>query len=127
MWQYYRVAYEQNVVNYPAGHLFNNSFGKSKPYSEAYRTTTVSGGPFFTYRHNDHWGMNSLVALDWDQQGKQAGTSSYNNNLPHRARVGVSYFPSKIKQIANVGVFTQALLKYTTNTHAVGAEFARKF
>ena len=71
--------------------------------------------------------MNSLLALDWDQLGNQAGTNSYNNNLPHRGRVGVTYFPSKLKQISSVGLFTQALVKYTTNTHAVGAEFALKF
>jgi hypothetical protein len=123
MWQYYRVAFDKNVDNYPANHLFSGS----TPYSVAKRTTIVSGGPYVTYRHNDNWGMNSSLALDWDQLGDQAGTSSYNNNLPHRARVGVTYFPSKLKQISSVGLFTQGLVKYTTNTHAVGAEFALKF
>jgi hypothetical protein len=123
MWQYYRVTYDKNVETYPADHLFQGS----TPYTVARRTTIVSGGPYVTYRHNDKWGMNSLLALDWDQQGKQAGTGSYNNNLPHRARVGVTYFPSKLKQISSVGLFTQGLVKYTASSHAVGAEFALKF
>lgn len=128
MWQYYRVAYNKNVENYPAHHLYTNLDGTgSTPYSIAKRTTIVSGGPYVTYRHNDNWGMNSLLALDWDQQGDQAGTSSFNNNLPHRARVGVTYFPSKLKQISSVGLFTQGLIKYTASSHAVGAEFALKF
>lgn len=116
MWQYYRMFYKQNVVPAQNGFL-----------SFARQTTIVSGGPYLTYRHNDNWGVNSSVTLDWDQRGNQTGTASFNNNLPDRARVGVSYFPSKLKQIANVGLFTQGLLKYTADTHAVGGEFALKF
>ena len=116
MWQYYRMYYKQNVVPAQNGYL-----------SFARQTTILSGGPYVTYRHNDHWGLNSSMTFDWDQRGDQTGTSSLNNNLPDRARVGFSYFPSKLKQIASVGIFTQGLIKYTSDTHAVGGEVALKF
>ena len=87
----------------------------------------MSGGPYLAYRFNDNWGMNSSVTFDWDQRGNQTGTQSFNNNLPDRARLGLSYFPTRLKQLANVGVFTQGLLKYTTDTQAVGGEFALRF
>ena len=116
MWQYYRMYYKQNVVPAQNGFL-----------SFARQTTIVSGGPYLAYRHNDNWGINSAVTFDWDQRGNQTGTASFNNNLPDRARLGVSYFPTKFKQIANVGLFTQGLLKYTADTQAVGGEFALKF
>jgi hypothetical protein len=122
-WQYYRMVYKDNVQNIPANAYFQGSV----PEKIARQTTIVSGGPYMTYRHNDNWGMNSSMIFDWDQRGNQTGTGSFNNNLPDRARLGVSYFPSKLKQIANVGLFTQALVKYTSGTHAVGAEFALKF
>jgi len=67
------------------------------------------------------------MIFDWDQRGDQTGTGSFNNNLPDRARLGVSYFPTRFKQIANVGIFTQSLIKYTADTHTMGAEFALKF
>ena len=122
-WQYYRMFYKQNVQSFPA----NSSFPGSSPYTTALQTTIVSGGPYMTYRHNDNWGMNSSMIFDWDQKGKQTGTASFNNNLPDRVRLGVSYFPSKIKQIASIGIFTQALVKYTTGTQAIGGEFSLKF
>lgn len=122
-WQYYRMVYKNNIQNVAANAYFQGSV----PEKIARQTTIVSGGPYMTYRHNDNWGMNSSMIFDWDQRGKQTGTASFNNNLPDRARLGVSYFPTKFKQIANVGIFTQALVKYTAETHAVGAEFALKF
>lgn len=116
LWQYYRAFYDENVVPPQNGYA-----------SWARQTTIVNAGPYAAYRFNDNWGLNSSVTFDWDQRGKQTGTGSFNNNLPDRARVGVSYFPTTIKQISNVGVFTQGLLKYTTDTHVVGAELALSF
>lgn len=116
MWQYYRMYYKQNVVPPQNGYL-----------SLARQTTIVSGGPYVGYRINDNWGLNSSITFDWDQRGNQTGTSSFNNNLPDRARFGVSYFPTNFKQIANVGIFTQGLMKYTTDTQSIGGEFALKF
>lgn len=116
MWQYYRMVYEENIVPPQNGFL-----------SFARQTVIFNGGPYATYRFNDKWGMNSTVVFDWDQRGKQTGTGSFNNNLPDRARVGVSYFPQKVKQIANVGVFTQTLLDYSQDTHVLGAELAMRF
>jgi hypothetical protein len=123
MWQYYRAFYNENVVTRPANYYFPGSL----PERNARQTTIVSGGPYLAYRFNDRWGMNSSVTFDWDQRGDQTGTQSYNNNLPNRARLGVTYYPTRIKQIANVGIFTQGLLNYTTDTQAVGGEFALKF
>jgi hypothetical protein len=122
-WQYYRMVYNENVKSYPKNHLFPGSL----PYSEARQTTIVSGGPYLNYRFNDKWGMTSSLIFDWDQRGKQTNTQSYNNNLPDRARLGFSYYPTKFKQISNVGLFTQSLLKYTRDTQVVGAELAAKF
>jgi hypothetical protein len=122
-WQYYRMVYKDNVQSRPANYYFQGSV----PEQIARQTTIVSGGPYMTYRHNDNWGVNSSMIFDWDQRGNQTGTASFNNNLPDRARVGVSYFPTRIKQIANIGIFTQALVKYTSATQAIGAEFALKF
>jgi hypothetical protein len=122
-WQYYRMAYKENIQTRAADYYFPGSV----PEKNARQTTIVSGGPYMTYRHNDNWGMNSSMIFDWDQRGNQTGTASFNNNLPDRARVGVSYFPSKFKQISNVGIFTQALVKYTTATQAIGGEFSLKF
>ena len=116
MWQYYRMVYEQNVVPPQNGYL-----------SLARQTTIFSGGPYLGYRVNDRWGLNSSLTFDWDQRGNQTGTSSFNNNLPDRARIGVSYYPLKMKQIANVGVFTQTLIKYSADTQAIGGEVALKF
>jgi len=115
LWQYYRAYYEENVVPAQNGYA-----------SYARQTTIVTGGPYLAYRFNESWGMNSSVSFDWDQRGKQTGTGSFNNNLPDRARLGVSYYPN-IKYVSNVGLFTQALLKYTSDTHVVGAELALAF
>lgn len=124
LWQYYRAYYNQNVV--PPSTVVNQ-FGTFTLASYARQTTIVNVGPYLGYRFNDRWAMNSSITFDWDQRGNQTGTGSFNNNLPDRARVGVSYYPQKIKQIANVGLFTQGLLKYTTDSQAVGAELAARF
>jgi len=116
MWQYYRMVYGQNIVPPRNGYA-----------SLARQTVIVSGGPYIGYRVNDRWGVNSSLTFDWDQRGNQTASGSFNNNLPDRARLGVSYYPSKIKQIANVGLFTQTLIKYSPDTQAFGGEFALKF
>jgi hypothetical protein len=114
-WQYYRMYYQQNVL--PA---------RNGMAPLPLQTTIFSGGPYLNYRFNDKWMMGSSIILDWDQRGGQADTQSFNNNLPDRARMGLSYFPA-IKYLSSVGVFTQTLLKYTVDTHAVGGEFAVRF
>ena len=114
MWQYYRMVFNKNV----------EQIGQS---NTIHQTVIFSGGPYLAYRHNDNWGMNSSMTFDWDQRGNQTGTTRFNNNLPDRARLGVSYFPTKYKQIANVGIFTQTLIKYNANTQALGGEFSLKF
>jgi hypothetical protein len=116
MWQYYRMFYNQNVVPPRNGYL-----------SLARQTTIVTAGPYLGYRLNDKWGMNSSLTFDWDQRGNQTGSRSFNNNLPDRARIGISYYPTKIKNLASVGVFTQTLIKYSADTQAIGGEFALKF
>lgn len=115
-WQYYRAFYNEEVVPPRNGNL-----------SFARQTVIFNGGPYLGYRFNDKWGMNSSVIFDWDQRGLQTSTGSFNNNLPDRARLGVAYYPQKIKQIANVGLFTQGLLNYSRESHIVGAELAARF
>ncbi len=91
------------------------------------QTVIISGGPYLNYRFNDLLQVSSLLTFDWDQKGGQTDTTKFNNNLPHRGRLGVSYFPQKIKYFSSVGIFTQALLKYRPETTALGAEFSLKF
>ena len=91
------------------------------------QTVIVSAGPYVNYRFSDKWQFNSLVTLDWDQKGVQSGSREFNNNLPHRARAGMNYFPQKIKFLTSVGVFAQGLLKYRPDTTAIGADFGLRF
>lgn len=123
-WQYYRAYYKQNVVP-PT--TVQGQFGPYTLPSYARQTTIINMGPYVAYRFNDRWGASSSMTFDWDQRGNQTGGGSFNNNLPDRARVGVSYYPTKIKQIQNIGVFTQGLIKYTTASQAIGAEMAASF
>jgi len=115
--QYYRAFYtaKQNVI--PP----RNGFGP-----QSLQTTIVSGGPYANYRFSDNWSVNSVITLDWDQRGVQADTREWNNNLPHRGRLSLNYYPS-MKYLSNVGVFAQALLKYRPDTTAMGADFAVRF
>ena len=91
------------------------------------QTLIVSGGPYLNYRFNDSWMLGSSVIMDWDQKGIQTGSREFGANLPHRARVTASYFPRSIKYLTSVGVFSQALLKYRSDTTVMGAEFGVKF
>lgn len=91
------------------------------------QTVIVSGGPYVNYRFNDNWQVGSLVTLDWDQRGVKTDSREFNNNLPHRGRASLTYFPTSLKYLSNVGVFTQALLKFRPETTAFGAEMAVRF
>ncbi len=118
--QVYRIYYKNNVLPPP----FAPELG-GKPTS--LQTTVVSGGPYVNYRFNDKWMMGSVITLDWDQRGEQTSTMQFNNNLPHRGRVNVTYFPQQIKFLQSVGLFTQALLRYSNKTTAFGADLSVRF
>lgn len=123
--QYYRAYYDHksNVKPpppCPEGYICS---GTGTPM----QTVIISGGPFANYRFSDNWQLGSVITLDWDQRGPQTDSREFNNNLPHRGRLGLSYFPSKLKYLTNIGVFTQALLKFRPETTAMGAEIAVKF
>jgi hypothetical protein len=123
-WQYYRAFYQDNVVG---AKTVNGEFGPYTLASYARQTTIFNIGPYLAYRFSDAWGATSSMTFDWDQRGNQTGTGSWNNNIPDRARVGISYYPTKIKQIQNIGLFTQGLIKYTTASQALGMELAASF
>ncbi len=91
------------------------------------QSVIISGGPYANYRVNDNWMIGSLITLDWDQKGVQTDSREYNNNLPHRGRLSVNYYPNNIKFISNVGVFAQALLKFRPETTAMGADLLVRF
>jgi hypothetical protein len=116
MWQYYRAYYEQNISPSP----IPRTVGFSR------QTVIFSGGPYASYRMNDRWLLGSVVTFDWDQRGLQTETSEWNNNLPDRARLNLTYFP-KMKHFSSVGLFTQALLKYSPQSHALGGELSLRF
>ncbi len=88
------------------------------------QTVIISGGPYLNYRFSDKWQIGSLLTFDWDQKGPKTDTTKYNNNLPHRGRIGISYFPNLIRPVTSIGLFTQALLKFRRETTAIGFEFA---
>lgn len=117
--QVYRMVYEnsQRVAVFANGE-------RSQPTQ--LQTMIVSVSPYLNYRFNDRYQLGSTVVMDWDQRGFQEGSSEFNNNLPHRARVTATYFPT-MKYFSSVGVFTQALVKYRPDTTAVGAELALNF
>lgn len=114
--QYYRAFYEKNVLPPPWPGAFAVNL----------QTAIISGGPYVNYRINDKWMLGSIITFDWDQRGKQTDKLEFNNNLPHRGRISVNYFPG-IKYLTNVGVFAQALLKFRPETTAIGADFALRF
>jgi hypothetical protein len=117
MGQIYRMYYKNNVTPPP--------FQGGTPTSM--QTMIISGGPYANYRFNDRWMLGSVLTFDWDQRGVQSGSREFNNNLPHRGRVNLTYFPQQIKYLQSVGLFTQALLKFRPDTTAIGADFAVKF
>jgi hypothetical protein len=119
--QYYRAFYtaSQNTV---APSVSNGMINGPRPL----QTTIVSGGPYANFRFAEQWSLNSIITLDWDQRGVQADSREWNNNLPHRGRLSLNYYPP-IKYLTNVGVFAQALLKYRPDTTAMGADFSVRF
>jgi hypothetical protein len=117
--QVYRLVYE----NSQRTAAFANGT-RSAPTQLQTMIVTVS--PYLNYRFSDRYQLGSTLVMDWDQRGYQEGSSEFNNNLPHRARVTATYFPP-IKYLSSVGVFTQALVKYRPDTTAVGAEMAVNF
>src|SRR5690606_30284442 len=118
--QIYRMYYKNNVV-------VPTSIPNFVPTPIQLQTMIVSGGPYVNYRINDLWMVGSVITMDWDQRGLQSGSRDFNNNLPHRGRVNLTYFPRQIKYLQSVGLFTQALLKYRHETTAFGADFSVKF
>lgn len=118
--QIYRIYYKNNVKAPPFSPALG---GRPTPL----QTMIVSGGPYVNYRFNDRWMLGSVITMDWDQRGVQSGSRDFNNNLPHRGRVNLTYFPQQIKYLQSVGLFTQALLKYRNDTTAFGADFSVRF
>lgn len=119
MGQIYRIYYENNSPTPRCAPGF-----VCQPI--ALQTMIISGGPYVNYRFNDRWMVGSVVTLDYDQRGVQSGSREFNNNLPHRGRLNLTYFP-QIKYIQSVGLFSQALLKFRPETTAFGADFSVKF
>ncbi|WPU63625.1 hypothetical protein [Peredibacter starrii] len=117
MSQIYRIYYNNNVKAAP--------FVGGRP--TALQTMIVSGGPYANYRFNDKWQVGSVITMDWDQRGAQTGSRDFNNNLSHRGRLSLTYFPQQIKYLQSVGLFSQALLKFRPETTAFGADFAVRF
>lgn len=115
--QIYRMYYKNNVK----APLFQGGT------PAAMQTMIVSTGPYVNYRFNDRWMLGSVLTFDWDQRGVQSGSREFNNNLPHRGRVNLTYFPQSIKYLQSVGLFTQTLLKLRSDATAIGADFAVRF
>lgn len=118
--QVYRLYYDTNVKPPPFSPALG---GKPTPL----QTLIVSGGPYVNYRFSDNWMLGSALTFDWDQRGLQSGSRDFNNNLSDRGRVNFTYFPTSIKYLQSVGLFTQALLKFRPETTALGADFSLRF
>jgi hypothetical protein len=118
--QIYRIYYKNNIKAPP----FPESLG-GRP--TPLQTMIVSGGPYANYRFNDFWMIGSLITFDWDQRGNQTSTTKFNNNLSNRARLNLTYFPQQIKFLQSVGLFSQALLNFSPETTAFGADMSLRF
>lgn len=118
-YQAYRMYYNTNVQPPPFSPALG---GKPTPL----QTLILSGGPYVNYRFNDRWQLGSVVTLDWDQRGVQSSSREFNNNLPHRGRMSLTYFP-QMRFFQSVGIFTQGLLKFRPSTTAMGADFSLRF
>lgn len=90
------------------------------------QTQIITISPYVNYRISDKWNFGNMAILDWDQRGVQANSREFNNNLPHRIRSTISYYPQRFF-ITNVGVFAQAMMKFRPSTTAIGAEVALRF
>ncbi len=117
--QLYRIFYE----NSQRTAVLPNGF---RAMPTQLQTMILSVSPYANYRFNDRYQLGSTVVMDWDQRGFQESSREFNNNLPHRARLTGTYFPS-LKYLTSVGLFTQALVKFRPDTTALGAEVAVNF
>lgn len=117
--QIYRMFYEDNQKPIPGCDPLD-----CVPTQLQTQIITVS--PYVNYRFSDKWNWGNMLILDWDQRGVQANSREFNNNLPHRLRSTITYYPGRFK-ITNVGVFAQALTKFRPSTTMVGAEIAFRF
>jgi hypothetical protein len=90
------------------------------------QTQIITLSPYVNYRISDKWNWGNMAIFDWDQRGVQTLSREFNNNLPHRLRTTLSYYPGKWN-ITNVGLFAQPLMKFRPSTTAVGAEVALRF
>ena len=117
--QIYRMFYENNQKPIPGCNPLDC-------IPTQLQTQIITVSPYLNYRINDKWNWGNMLILDWDQRGVQANSREFNNNLPHRIRTTMSYYPNFMK-ITNIGVFAQALAKYRPSTTAVGAEIALRF
>ncbi len=52
---------------------------------------TASITPFMNYSLNDQWTLSSTLSFDWDQDGDQAETLEFGNNMNDAWTVGASY------------------------------------
>jgi hypothetical protein len=120
MGQVYRLYYKNNTKAPPFSPELG---GRPTPL----QTMIVSGGPYVNYRFSDLWMASSTVTFDWDQRGQQTGSTQFNNNLSNRGRMTITYFPQKINYLQSIGIFSQALLKFSPETTAFGADFAVRF
>jgi hypothetical protein len=113
--QVIRYEYESNVKPAPCTGCF----------SIPLQTLIASTGPYVNYRISDKWMVYNIVTFDWDQRGEQTGTTNFNNNLPDRFRLGIKYFPQKpLLGLGYVGLFTQGLLKTSSETTVIGADLS---
>lgn len=113
---YYRIHYKNDVKIVPG----------QAPIQ--LQTAIINVGPYLNYRINDSFQLGSTVVFDWDQKGVQTSSREFGGNLSDRARITGTYFPNgKVPYLTSVGVFAQALLNYSSDTTALGAEFALRF
>lgn len=113
---YYRINYKNDVKIIPG----------QDPIQ--LQTAIINVGPYLNYRVNDSFQLGSTIVFDWDQKGVQTSSREFGGNLSDRARLTGTYFPNgKIPYLTSVGVFAQALLNYSSDTTALGAEFALRF
>lgn len=94
------------------------SDGSRSKYNQKYQVARASVSPYFNYILSDALTFKSSLSFDWDQQGNQADTLNFNNNMVDIATVGLGY---RFTKNLSTDLFVEASLnEMSLNRTAVG-------
>jgi hypothetical protein len=126
-------AFSGGVLTQFIKYLFDKPYtivctGCSRFYQQ---TALVTVTPYVNYRINNHFQLNNLYVMDWDQKGDHDGTTNLYENLPNRFRTTLNYFPGKSEGIAKYfnafGFYIQTLEKSRAENTIIGFDLSLVF